>query len=146
MVGTEPGIQQTSGYCCLYLLSHLINGPTEAQKMLEVPEPLDSKAGCCDSESSPGGTSLPCLASSRACSRAPLPWRAAPTLPLSCCRRLSGSRWRCPGAGGRLRRATHALLFAFLSTAPSWSGRTWAWGQVCGRGGPGCLLPSLSYW
>lgn len=62
MVGPEPGIQQTSSYCCPSLLSHLMNGPTEAQKMLEVTEPLDSKAGLCDSESPPGGTSPPCLA------------------------------------------------------------------------------------
>ena len=102
--------------------------------MLKITEPLDSKAGLCDSGSLPGGRALPAW---------PVPGPApavrfpggSPALPLFCCRWRSRSRWRCPGARGRLRQPHTRVAICFPLHGPSWPGRRWAWGQARSWGG-----------
>lgn len=82
-------------------------------EMVQVTEPLDSKAGCVIL-SLPRGPRPPRWASSRASSRALLSWRAALALPLFCCSR------RC-GAGGvaLLQREGEAVhTGCYLLTSP----------------------------
>lgn len=103
----------------------------EAQKILRITEPLDSKAGLCGRVSA-WGPSAPRRASSL---RRAL-WRASPPSLCSASGRPGASGLASvPLCRGRPHRTLRGLLFAFLPVILSRPGKRWAWSQVCRWGG-----------